>query len=68
MKYNIIQNQDDMFRISNGPPGDRRNYVYGKACNMRNGFPLLYKCLRESQDSHMGHKDAADVLEEHGML
>lgn len=68
MKHGLIQTQDDIHSITNGTPSQRRTYVFNKAVGMKNGFQVLYRCLRESQEKQMGHKDAADVLEEKGVL
>lgn len=67
MKYGIIQTQDDIYGVTHGPPGERRNFLYNKCCRLKNGFSLLYHCLRESQESLMGHKDVANALEERGV-
>ena len=66
MKYGVIQTPDDMHGITDGPPSRRRDYVLCKVCQIRNGSALLYQCLRESQDSQMWHRDAADALLERG--
>ena len=56
----------DMHGITDGLPSRRRDYVLCKVCQIRNGSALLYQCLRESQDSQMWHRDAADTLLERG--
>ena len=66
MKYGVIQTPDDMHGITDGLPSRRRDYVLCKVCQIRNGSALLYQCLRESQDSQMWHRDAADALLERG--
>ena len=68
MQYSIITTQDDIHVITHGLPSQRRNYLYSKLCGSKNGFQLFYRCLRESQSNQLGHKDAADKLEEIGIL
>jgi hypothetical protein len=62
MKHEVISGRDDMHRITHGSPHDKLNYLYSKLCGCKNGFQLFYRCLRESD--HLGHRDAADKLEE----
>ena len=66
MKHGIVTTDDDFHGITEGSPTSKRNYLFCKLCGMRDGFSLLYRCLRESQDMYLGHKDAADVLEKRG--
>ena len=66
MEHNVISGPDDMHRITHGSPREKLNYLYTKLCRCKNGFQLFYRCLRESD--HLGHKDAADKLEETGII
>ena len=66
MKHKIISGPDDMHGVTTGSPCQKMNFLYSKLCSSRNGFQLFYRCLRESQDDHLGHRDAADKLEETG--
>jgi hypothetical protein len=63
MKHSVIHTPDDIGRLENCSPNQKRRFLYCKLCSIKNGFQLLYRCLRESQHTHIGHKDAADVLE-----
>ena len=49
-----------------GTPGQRQAKLFTKLCGLKDGFQILYRCLRESQNDHMGHRSAADVLETRG--
>ncbi|CAI8055815.1 hypothetical protein GBAR_LOCUS30441 [Geodia barretti] len=62
MKHKVISGPDDMYNIINGSPREKLHYLYSKLCGCKNGFQLFYQCLRE--DDHLGHRDAADKLEE----
>ena len=68
MEHNVISGRDDMHRITHGSPRENLNYLYTKLCGCKNGFQLFYQCLRESQSDRLGHRDAADKLEETGVL
>ena len=68
MEHNVISGRDDMHRITHGSPRENLNYLYSKLCGCKNGFQLFYQCLRESQGDYLGHRDAADKLEETGLL
>ena len=67
MKHRIISGPDDVHRFTQGPPAQNMIELYTKLCRSKNGFQIFYRCLRQSQDDHLGHKDAADELEETGM-
>ena len=66
MKYRIISGPDDLHRVMQGLPTQNVMHLYSKLCGSKNGFQLFYRCLRESQDEHLGHEDAADVLKQTG--
>ena len=67
MKYGLLVTAQDMHNVGRDiPPRDKVEYLCGKAHGMKDGFHLLYLSIRESQDQHMGHRDAADELEECG--
>ena len=66
MKHRIISGEDDLHRVTQGSPAQNVINLYSKLGRSKNGFQLFYRCLRESQDEHLGHKDAADVLKQTG--
>jgi DNA repair exonuclease SbcCD ATPase subunit len=64
MKHRIISGEDDVHRVTQGSPAQNVINLYSKLSRSKNGFQIFYRCLRESQDEHLGHKDAADVLKQ----
>lgn len=67
LKHHIVNTRDDIHAVTHGQPSGKMNYVFSKLCGSKHGFQLFYRCLRESQSNHLGHKDAADKLEEIGI-
>lgn len=67
MKYGLLVTPQDMHYVGKDiPPWEKVEYVRSKAHGMKDGYHLLYLSIYESQDQHMGHKDAAEELEEYG--
>jgi hypothetical protein len=64
MKHRIISSPNDLHRVTQGSPAQNVMNLYSKLSGSQNGFKLFYRCLRESEGEHLGHKDAADVLKQ----
>lgn len=64
MKYGLVQSSDDMELLTSSfyKPQDRETSLIRMAENVVDGFMLLYMCLFESGEEHMGHVDAVSEL------
>ena len=67
MTHGLISSVEDMQTVSGGSSNQQRVVLFKKMCGMKGGFQKLYRCLRETQMTHLGHGDAADLLRERGI-
>lgn len=66
MQHGVINDVEDVYWATEGSPNQKKKFLYKRLCGRKDGFQLLYRCLRESQSRNLGHKDVADMLEEKG--
>jgi len=69
MKYGVVKNSEDMEVLTSSylKPQDRFNSLIRMVEQVgKDGFMLLYMCLKESSVETKGHGDAAAELQRYG--
>jgi hypothetical protein len=70
-KYGVVKNSSDMYVLTSShlPPQDRNNSLVKLVEEAGpDGFMLLYMSLRDSSTESIGHQDAVQELDHHGMF
>ena len=68
MSHGLITTTEDMEAVVSSPPSRQRVLLFRKMCGSKGGFQRLYRCLRETRGTHLGHGDAADLLRDTGSI